>query len=179
MDSKIYKGSLFRYTSPLSQYFPILPKEENPDLAKKEYHIHLKQTNKRQKDFFENTGQDLIQKLAEYIEHHHKDHVTDIGTDSNNDDDYSNQYVWVHIIYVKSDPQNSTLVIETILQGLEKYYEEHIAQFMVPKLVRILDTKLQYPKYIAEAVSAYQSKYGRDRTKDCLHVYFEQIRVPL
>lgn len=146
------------------------------DKGKEEFHIKLRQSAARVQSYQDNTGKYLWKDVFQYIKNKWKDLIDEIGTDYHDSDGCCNTYIWIHV--QREEAGKEKTIIKNIISDLNRYFDDELRQFMVPKLVTCICRQLSgSEKYFALALCEYQSKFGKDKALDFIHVYFRDIKT--
>lgn len=137
----------------------------------REYQIHMNSIHKRSQAYFDNTRKNIINILYNRITYKWKNILIDSGIHNRENE----LYIWIHLHH---NEHNNVMQIKEIINDLDDVYKAEIAAHIIPSLVSTIHNLLHNSQYyFAQSLCQYQDKYGKDKTLEFLHIYFQYIKT--
>ena len=154
---------MFKYTNPILQI-------SLNDNGHYEYHITIT-NNKFHQEYYDNTNEYFLSVVSKYIKCKWSNELLTLQIDHQNDDS-SRPYIWIHIKI-----QDHKITIKNIIDDLNEKYNNEWKIHSVPKLMTCICKKLSgSERFFAESLCEYQDTHGKNKTKEFLHTYFQDIK---
>lgn len=145
----------------------------------KEYHIHYYGGNLDylNKVYRENTGRkSLLADLAEHLQQKWGDLLKTVDVDYDRGE--GEAYLWFHVEnrHLPQDKKEKHKKISDIVKELKDFFDTEVQRSVFPKLLRIVMRRLEWSKYMANALCEYQAKHGKEATQTAIHLLFDTLR---